>query len=125
MACEERNFVSFEDPEHISFRRITEGRLQADFPRLRESGHVIEPATADDSNFRFRQRSPPPATMTEEWQARDYTEGNSLACGGSSEHLLLHLIGSRLIQALAHQYRIPLHIDHNRALFREPRVFAS
>ena len=58
MACEERNFVSFEDPEHISFRRITEGCLQADFPRLRESGHVIEPATADDSNFRFRQKSP-------------------------------------------------------------------
>src|SRR5438445_8731351 len=67
----------------------------------------------------------PPGKMTEEWQARDYTKGNSLACGGTCEHLLLHLISSGLIQALAHQYRIPPRIDHNRALFREPRVFAS
>src|SRR5437868_11012135 len=50
-----RDFPAFEIPRHICIRRIAGRSLLAEFVHIREAGHVVQPAAANDADFRLRQ----------------------------------------------------------------------
>src|SRR5271157_2828715 len=55
---QECDLAAFERAQDISIRRIAEWSLLPKFAHVGKARHGIEPAPADDANFRFRQISP-------------------------------------------------------------------
>ena len=51
VARQERDALPFERADHDRIGGIAERRLHADFARVGEAGHVVEPAAADDGDL--------------------------------------------------------------------------
>ena len=56
MARQKRHALAFEHSEHDGVRRIAKRRLDANLARVRQTGHGIQPAAADDSDLGLRGR---------------------------------------------------------------------
>ena len=63
MPREKGDFAAFQFAQDEGIRWIAERRLHAHFVLIGKSGHGIEPAAADDANFRLEPR-PAPSTPT-------------------------------------------------------------
>ena len=55
MARQKRNFAAFQRTADVSVGRRAEGRFHAYFFHLAQPGHGVEPAPADNSDFRLWQ----------------------------------------------------------------------
>ena len=58
MPRQECDFAPFESAQDVSVRRFAEWSLLPNFIYIGEARHRIQPAAANDANFRLRQKSP-------------------------------------------------------------------
>jgi hypothetical protein len=129
---QECDFAAFEIAQDIRVRRFAEWSLLPKLLYIGKAGHRIQPAAANDANFRLRQKSPRTTRLIsgiriiqKRWQSVAVGDRPSPHRSYSAfEQLMLELLGGRLIQAFGNQHAVIFNIDHDWPFFGEPSVRA-